>query len=80
MEIIDVGRVCIKTKGRDAGSIVAIIDVEGEDKNYAVIEGPKARRKKCNVKHLLFTDRKISIKKNATREEVMEKLAEEKVA
>jgi len=80
MELREVGRVCIKTKGRDAGSIVAIIDVEEDDKNYAIIEGQNARRKKCNVRHLLFTDRKISIKKNAPREEVMEKLAEERVA
>ncbi|HIH10202.1 MAG TPA: 50S ribosomal protein L14e [Candidatus Diapherotrites archaeon] len=79
MELSEVGRVCIKTKGRDAGSIVAIID-SGEDKNYAVIEGAKARRKKCNVRHLLFTDRKINIKKNAAREEIVEKLAEERVA
>lgn len=74
MEIMDVGRVCIKTKGRDAGSIVAIVDIKDD---YAIIEGRNSRRRKCSSRHLLFTDRKINIKKNAAKEEVISKLSEE---
>jgi large subunit ribosomal protein L14e len=72
MVAIEIGRVCVKAKGRDAGSKAVIIDVK--EPPYVIIEGPDSRRRKCNAKHLHFTGEKIEISRNASREEVSKKL------
>ncbi len=70
--MIEVGRVCVKTAGRDAGGYCVIIKVL--DENTVEITGPKdvsgVRRKKCNIKHLELTEKKVNIKEGATDEEV----------
>ncbi len=74
MKAIDIGRVCVKTHGRDAGNKVVIIDVK--EHPYVVIEGADARRRRCNSKHLHFTGKKIDVSRNASREDVVKKLKE----
>jgi large subunit ribosomal protein L14e len=69
--MMEIGQVCIKTAGRDAGNICAVIDVINE--NYVVIEGA-TRRKKCNIRHLEPMMKKLEIKKNASHEEVIEQM------
>ncbi len=59
--MLDVGRLCIKIAGRDAGKTVVIIDVL--DSNYVMIDG-ESRRKKCNIAHLEPLKETIKIKKN----------------
>ncbi len=44
------GRVCVKIAGREAGRYCAVLDVI--DNNFVVVEGPKVRKRKCNVAHL----------------------------
>ncbi len=65
--MIEIGRLCIKTAGRDAGKDAVIIDIL-ED-NYVLIDG-NVRRRKCNITHLEPSSRKIEIKKGASHEEV----------
>ena len=47
--IFEVGRVCIKVAGRDAGNKCVVIEVI--DNNYVMIDG-MTRRRKCNIVHL----------------------------
>jgi large subunit ribosomal protein L14e len=75
-----VGRICVKTAGREAGSKCVIIDVI--DSNYVLVTGPKSvtgvRRRRANVKHLEPTEDKIDLKKDATDEEVLKALEKAK--
>jgi len=58
--MMEVGRICIKLAGRDAGMKCVIVDVI--DKNNVLIDG-QTRRRKCNVKHLEPLNQLIQIKK-----------------
>lgn len=65
--MIEVGRICVKIAGRDAGLKCIVIDIL--DKNYVLIDG-ETRRRKCNILHLEPLKQVIKIKKNASHEEV----------
>jgi len=70
LALIEVGRVCIKKFGRDAGSRAVITKVI--DKNFVNIitaERPKERR--CNVKHLEFLGEKIDPNDKAQLQRVL---------
>jgi len=73
MSAMDVGRVCIKLTGREAGSRCVIVDVI--DRNYVVVTGPKERtgvkRRRVNMNHLRPLDEVLEISRNASDEEVM---------
>lgn len=68
----EVGRVCIKTSGRDAGKRCVVVDLM--DKNFALVTGPKqvsgVRRRRVNVNHLKPLEEKIAIEKGATDEQI----------
>ncbi len=72
MPTIEVGRVCVKLNGREAGRKCVIVDVI--DKNFVLITGPKqvngVRRRRTNVKHVEPTAETIEIKKGAADEDV----------
>jgi len=54
-----VGRVCIKTKGRDAGEKVVVTKVI--DENYVIIKSPgRKQERKCSVLHLEPTEAVVS--------------------
>jgi len=82
MPAIEVGRICIKTRGREAGKKCVIVDLI--DKNFVLITGPKSltgvRRRRVNIRHLSPTEEKISISRGASDEEVLQalKASEEK--
>lgn len=64
MPLVEVGRVCVKKFGRDAGDKAVVTKVI--DKNFVEIMShsrPKARR--CNIKHLEFLSEKIDAKNSA---------------
>lgn len=65
--VLEIGRVCIKTAGRDAGKHCVVIDML--DNNVALIDGA-TRRRKCNILHLEPTARKVDISKDADHEAV----------
>ena len=67
MSLYDVGRICMKIAGRDAGK--ACVVVETLDKNFVVVDG-QTRRRKVNVKHLEPVNKSIKIKAKASHAEV----------
>lgn len=71
--MIEIGRLCVKIAGRDAGKKALIIDIL-EDK-YVLIDG-ETRRRKCNVLHIEPLSQKVDIKKNASHDEVAKALKE----
>jgi large subunit ribosomal protein L14e len=74
--MFQVGRVCIKLAGRDAGKKCVVVDVlEGR---YVMIEG-QTRRRKCNVLHLEPLDEVLDIEKNANHDIVMKALGHEPI-
>ncbi|MEM3578261.1 MAG: 50S ribosomal protein L14e [Candidatus Bathyarchaeia archaeon] len=78
MPAIEVGRICLKLTGREAGRKCVIVDVI--DKSFVLITGPKnltgVKRRRANVNHVEPLQEKINIKRGATDEEVMEALKE----
>ena len=81
---IEIGRICLKTAGKEAGRkcvIVDIIDEYKRSKNFVLVTGPKSisgvKRRRANIKHLIPTDRKVNISKGATDEEVYKALESE---
>lgn len=60
MALIEVGRVCIKKYGRDAGSRAVITKVL--DKSFVnVVTAVRQRERRCNTNHLEFLDEVISV-------------------
>ncbi|HIE22786.1 MAG TPA: 50S ribosomal protein L14e [Candidatus Korarchaeota archaeon] len=76
MGLIEVGRVCIKITGREAGKKCVVVKII--DKNFVEITGPKeltgVRRRRVNIKHLLPLPLKVDISEGAGDEEVLEAL------
>lgn len=65
--MIELGRLCLKIAGRDAGKHCIVVDLL--DNNLVLIDG-ETRRRKCNIKHLEPLDKTIKIKKNASHDEI----------
>ena len=74
--MFEIGRVCIKIAGRDAGQTAIII--ENLKDNYVLIDG-NVRRRKCNVSHLEPLDEVIKVKKGASTEEVHKAMSATKI-
>jgi len=72
MPAIEVGRICVKISGREAGRRCVIVDIV--DKNFVLVTGPRkvsgVKRRRVNVNHLEPTQAKIDIRRGATDEEV----------
>ncbi|MDI9618740.1 50S ribosomal protein L14e [Methanothermobacter sp.] len=60
MAAIEVGRVCVKTAGREAGEKCVILDII--DKNFVEVVGVNVKNRRCNIGHLEPTEKKIEIK------------------
>ncbi len=73
-----VGRICVKTAGRDAGAKGVIVAVN--ENGYVLVTGPKSltglRRRRVNIKHLIPTPKKIIIAEGASDEDVLKALKE----
>ena len=69
---MDIGRICVKLKGREAGSRCVIVDVV--DRNYVIVTGPLevtgVRRRRVNMSHLQPLDEVVEISRNASDEEI----------
>jgi large subunit ribosomal protein L14e len=76
MPAIEVGRICVKICGREAGKKCVIVDII--DKNFVLVTGPKTvtgvKRRRANINHLEPLTEKIDIKRGASDEEVTEAL------
>lgn len=65
--MIEVGRICVKLAGRDAGLKCVVVDIlKG---NMVLIDG-ETRKRKCNIKHLEPLKDVVKIDKNASHEKV----------
>lgn len=73
---LEVGRVCIKLSGREAGSFCVIVDKK--DDNFVLVDG-QVRRRRCNIDHLIFLEQKIDIKKDASTADVIKGLKKLKI-
>jgi len=68
MQVFEVGRVCTKAKGKEAGEKCTVVEVI--DENFVLVDGPKVKRRRCNIRHLEPTAEKLSIKKGSSKKEV----------
>lgn len=67
---LEVGRLCIKTSGREAGSFCVVVDKKDK---FVVIDG-RVKRRRCNINHLIALEQTIDIKKGAATPDVIKKL------
>lgn len=79
MPAVEVGRICVKITGREAGKKCIIVDVI--DKNFLLITGPKQvngiKRRRVNVSHVEPTEKKVNMSRGESDEEIMKALDEE---
>lgn len=77
MPAIEVGRICVKTSGREAGKRCVLVEII--DKNFVLITGPKSitgvKRRRANVNHITPTEETIKIRRGASDEDVAEALS-----
>ena len=73
---VEVGRICVKITGREAGRKCVIVDII--DENFAFITGPRkvtgVKRRRVNINHIEPTEAKIDIERGTTDEEVVQAL------
>ncbi|MCE4608196.1 MAG: 50S ribosomal protein L14e [Caldisphaeraceae archaeon] len=73
MPAIEIGRVCIKSTGRESGRKCIIVDII--DQNFVLITGPKeisgVKRRRVNIKHIIPTEHKLEIEKGASDEHII---------
>jgi large subunit ribosomal protein L14e len=71
---LDIGRVCVKTAGRESGRYCVVL--KKIDEQFVLITGPKiltgVKRRRCNIDHLEPTPHMLSIKEDASEKEVIE--------
>ena len=73
MASLQVGRVCMKVVGREAGMYCVV--VKPVSKSFVEISGPKLltgiKRRKVNISHLEPTQHMLEIKEGATDEDLV---------
>jgi large subunit ribosomal protein L14e len=74
MSAMDVGRICLKLKGREAAKRCVVVDVI--DRNYVMVTGPfeltGVKRRRVNMSHLKPLDEVIEIPRNASDQEIID--------
>ncbi|MHA1941484.1 MAG: 50S ribosomal protein L14e [Candidatus Hodarchaeales archaeon] len=71
MAAIEVGRVIVKTAGREALMKAVIVDLV--DQNFVLISGggiSPVKRRRCNIKHIRPLEQMVSIKRGAKDEAI----------
>jgi large subunit ribosomal protein L14e len=72
MPAIEVGRVCVKLSGREAGRKCIIVEVM--DKSFVLVTGPKKitgiKRRRVNVNHVEPLQDKLDVERGASDEDV----------
>jgi large subunit ribosomal protein L14e len=72
--VFEIGRLCMKIAGRDAGKKALVVDVL--ENNYVLLDG-LTRRRKCNIMHLEPLDKVLKISKGASTDVVLKVLKDE---
>jgi large subunit ribosomal protein L14e len=70
-KMIEIGRLCIKTAGRDAGLKCVVTEII--DNTYVKIDG-QTRARKCNIWHLEPLNQIVELKKNPGHDEIIKAL------
>jgi large subunit ribosomal protein L14e len=60
MPAIEVGRICVKIAGREAGEKCVIVEII--DDKFVEVVGTTMKNRKCNIKHLEPVEQTIEIK------------------
>ena len=78
MASLELGRVCMKIAGREAGGYCVVIKPAGtakDEKSFITVTGPKlltgVKRRKANIAHVKATEDKVEIAADATDEQVI---------
>ncbi|NYT18091.1 MAG: 50S ribosomal protein L14e [Methanobacteriales archaeon] len=66
MPAIEVGRVCIKTAGREAGQKCVIVEII--DEKFVEVVGGSIKNRRCNIKHLEPTTESLELKSDDAEE------------
>lgn len=73
MPAIEVGRICVKLRGREAGRKCVVVDII--DDKFVLITGPRqltgVKRRRVNINHIEPTDMKVDIDKGAGDDDVL---------
>jgi large subunit ribosomal protein L14e len=69
---MEIGQVCIKTRGREAGRTVVVLSKPKSGK--VLIDGPKVKRKECNYLHLFPLSEQVKVKEEESHEGVIRAL------
>lgn len=76
MTALEIGRICVKTMGREKGKRCVIVDII--DKSFVLVTGPKSltgvKRRRANVEHLQLLEEKVAIDRGASDGKVAEAL------
>ncbi|AIS31205.1 MULTISPECIES: 50S ribosomal protein L14e [Methanobacterium] len=70
MPAIEVGRICMKISGREAGEKCVIVEII--DDKFVEVVGSNVKNRRCNVKHLEPLDQVMEIKSENPDEIVKE--------
>jgi large subunit ribosomal protein L14e len=82
MPAIEVGRICVKLAGREAGRKCVIVDIV--DRNFVLVTGPRkvngVKRRRVNTNHIEVTERKVDVKRGEDDEGLIKVLDEATLA
>ncbi len=71
--MIEVGRVCMKTAGREMGRYCVVLKKVSD--SFVMVTGPRlltgVKRRKCNIEHLQPTSYMLEVKDEAPDEDVL---------
>lgn len=78
MASLELGRVCLKIAGREAGGYCVVIKPAGTaklEKSFVFVTGPKlltgVKRRRVNITHLKATENKLEVAEDASDEQVI---------
>jgi len=71
MPAIEVGRICMKISGREAGEKCVIVEII--DDKFVEVVGSNVKNRRCNVKHLEPLDQ-VMENKSANPDEIVKEL------
>lgn len=71
--MFEIGRVCMKTAGRESGKYCVVI--KNMDEGFVMVTGPKSltsvKRRRCNINHLEPITEMVKIKSDASDADVL---------
>jgi large subunit ribosomal protein L14e len=79
MPAIEVGSVCVKIAGREAGKKCVVVDVI--DKNFVLVTGPQkvngVKRRRVNINHIEPTNKRVKINRGENDEQIAQAMDSE---